>query len=84
MKGLYHGVGVITLALGSRGYYISPHTGQFVTCAVPIQLWNRTQNSELRNYFIRPYTHLQNKVQCMNNNVYIIYIWVKETPTKTK
>ncbi len=33
--------------------------------------------------FIRPYTHLQNKVQCMNNNVYIMYIWVKETPTKT-
>ncbi len=30
-------------------------------------------NSELRTQtlFIRPYTHLQNKVQCMNNNVYI-------------
>ncbi len=34
--------------------------------------------------FIRPYTHLQNKLQCMNNNVYTMYIWVKETPTKTK
>ncbi len=34
-------------------------------------------NSELRNYLlehIRPYTHLQNNVQCMNNNVYIMYI----------
>ncbi len=42
--------------------------------------------SELRtqNLFIRPYTHLQNKVQCMNNNVYIMYILVKETPAKTK
>ncbi len=43
-------------------------------------------NSELRiqKLFIRPYTHLQNKVQCMNNNVYIMYIWVKETLTSTK
>ncbi len=44
------------------------------------------KNSELRTQkvFIRPYTHLQNKIQCMNNNVYIMYIGVKETSTKTK
>ncbi len=30
-----------------------------------------TQNSELRSQklFITPYTHLQNKIQCINNNV---------------
>ncbi len=47
--------------------------------------WLAGLNSELRTQklFVRPYTHLQNKVQCMNNNVYIMYIWVKETPTST-
>ncbi len=40
------------------------------------------KNSELIKYLL-DHTHLQNKVQCMNNNVYVMHIWVKESPTKT-
>ncbi len=32
-------------------------------------------------FYIKPYTHLQNKIQYMSGSVYIMYTWIQETPT---